>query len=259
LRPGLARADTARTFAIRAARKGSPLDQFPVIDASWQTRAEPGAIAGFLALDQVSNPPQHDGINELASALEAELRERFAGQDRAAIQETPPHPAYAAFYKRFGQRYHVGMQLDSVARKGKSLPRVAALVEAMFIAELRNGILTAGHDWQALTPPVMLGVGTGAETFTKANGETTSIKDGDLYTADAHGVLSAIISGPSALARIGPDTTNVLFVVYAPAGVEPSRVEAHLDELEANVRLISPAAIITGRTLVVAGNSGSLV
>jgi DNA/RNA-binding domain of Phe-tRNA-synthetase-like protein len=235
------------------------LDQLPVIDASWAARAEPGAITGFLALDRVSNPTQHEGINQLASTLEANLRERFAGQDRAAIQETPPHPAYAAFYKRFGQRYHVGMQLDSVARKGKSLPRVAALVEAMFIAELRNGILTAGHDWQALTPPVTLGVGSGAETFTKANGETTAVKDGDLYTADATGVLSAIISGPSALARITPDTTSVLFVVYAPPGVEPSLVEAHLDDLEANVRLISPGAITSGRIVVVAGNSGNPV
>lgn len=235
------------------------MDQFPVINASWTARAEPGAIAGFLGLDQVSNPAQHDGINQLASTLEADLRDRFAGQDRAAIQETPPHPAYAAFYKRFGQRYHVGMQLDSVARKGKSLPRVAALVEAMFIAELRNGILTAGHDWGAVTPPVTLGVGSGAESFTKANGESTTVKDGDLYTADATGVLSAIISGPSALARITPETTSVLFVVYAPPGVEPALVEAHLDELEANVRLISPAAITTGRTLVVAGNPGDLV
>lgn len=231
------------------------MDHLVVLDPSWTARAEPGAIAGFLALDQVSNPPQHDGINQMATTLEAELRERFAGQDRAAIQSTPPHPAYAAFYKRFGQRYHVGMQLDSVARKGKPLPRVAALVEAMFIAELRNGILTAGHDRQALSLPVRLGVGSGAETFTKANGETTTVKDGDLYTEDATGVLSAIISGPSALARITPETTSVLFVVYAPPGVERSRVDAHLDDLETNVRLISPGAIAAGRFVVVAGNS----
>jgi hypothetical protein len=33
-----------------------------------------------------------------------------------------------------------------VALKGKAIPRQAALVEAMFMAELENLILTAGHD-----------------------------------------------------------------------------------------------------------------
>ena len=54
--------------------------------------------------------------------------------------------AYAAYYERFNKTYHVQLQLESVALKGKSIPRVSALVEAMFMAELENLLLTAGHD-----------------------------------------------------------------------------------------------------------------
>ncbi len=227
---------------------------FLIGDRTW-TDAEPGTMSAVLAMRDVSNPSHHDGINKLADDLESELRARSMGHDRAAIQATPPIPAYTAFYKRFGQRYHVGLQLESVALKGKSLPRVAALVEAMFIAELRHGILTAGHDLDALTPPVTIAVGTGVEAFTMANGEPATVKPGDVYTAATEGVLSSIIAGPATLARIGPATTAVLFVVYALPGVERARVDAHLDEIEANIRLIAPKAITIDRVVATAGSA----
>ena len=225
-----------------------------IVDPSWRS-AQPGMVAGVLALRDVRNPERHDAINQLAAELETELRSRFAGQDRGTIQTTPPFPAYAAYYKRFGQRYHVGLQLESVALKGKSLPRVAALVEAMFIAELRHGILTAGHDLDALTLPVRLGVGSGEETFTKPNGETATVKAGDSYTATADGVLSAIITGPSSVGRISATTTAALFVAYAPPGVDPVQVETHLAAIEANARLIAPQTVTDAHVVIVAPGS----
>lgn len=228
------------------------MSEFLIPHPTWRT-AEPGTIAGLLAMRGVANPRHHAAIDQLASKLEDELRARFAGRDRAAIQATPPPPAYAAYYRRFGQRYHVGMQLESVALKGKALPRVAALVEAMFIAELRHGILTAGHDLDAVTLPITLGVGSGAESFTTPKGETATVKAGDVFSASVDGVLSAIITGPSALARITDTTRAALFVVYAPPGVPSDLVEAHLDEIEANVRLIAPEAATAGRLVTVAG------
>jgi DNA/RNA-binding domain of Phe-tRNA-synthetase-like protein len=222
-----------------------------VIDPSWR-EAHPGATVGLIALRGVSNPATHDGLNDLAGALETEVRSRLGTVDRETIRAMPPLPAYAAYYKRWGQRYHVAMQLESVAQKGKALPRVAALVEAMFIAELRNLLLTAGHDLDALELPVRLTVGSG-ESFIAPNGQETSVKAGDMFIADAGGrVLSAIITGPSAVARIGPETTAVLFYTYAPPGIESSLVDAHLDDIERNVRLIAPEAEVFAREIVTA-------
>src|SRR5215208_5297622 len=93
------------------------------VDPGWR-EAHPGASVGLIAMRGVANPASNDYLSDLAAELEA-------------IRAIPPLPAYAAYYKRWGQRYHVAMQLEAVAQKGKALPRVAALVEAMFIAELR--------------------------------------------------------------------------------------------------------------------------
>src|SRR5215208_6202141 len=132
----------------------------------------------------VSNPANNDNLSDLAAALETEVRSRFGTADRDAIRAIPPLPAYAAYYKRWGQRYHVAMQLESVAQKGKALPRVVALVEAMFIAELRNLLLTAGHDLDALELPVRLTTGND-DLFTAPNGQETTVKAGDMVIVDA--------------------------------------------------------------------------
>ena len=221
------------------------------VDPNW-CEAHPGASVGLIAMRGVANPASNESLNDLASVLECEVRSRLETADRETIRAIPPLPACAAYYKRWGQRYHVAMQLESVAQKGKALPRVAALVEAMFIAELSNLLLTAGHDLDALELPIHLTVGTG-ESFTAPNSQKTTVKAGDMVIADARGrVLSAVITGPSDFARIGPETTAALFYSYAPPGVDSILVHAHLNEIERNVRLISPEAEIAGREIVTA-------
>ena len=221
------------------------------VDPAWR-ETHPGASVGFIAVRGASNPATHDRLNDLAAALESDLRSRLGTIDRETIRAIPPIPSYAAYYKRWGQRYHVAMQLESVAQKGRTVPRVAALVEAMFIAELHSLLLTAGHDLNAVILPVQLGVGAG-EAFTGPNGKAMTVKDGDMLIADAAGrVLSAIITGPSDCARIGPETTAALFYTYAPPGVDPELVSTHLDEIERNIRVISPEAEVVGREIVTA-------
>lgn len=222
------------------------------VDPAWR-EAHPGAAVGVLAMRGVRNPASHDGLNALAGELERDLRERFGRAEREEVRATPPLPAYAAYYKRWGQRYHVCMQLESVAQKGKSVPRVAALVEAMFIAELRHLLLTAGHDLDQIELPVRLAAGNG-ETFTSPAGKAMTVKAGDMFITDGQGrVLSAIITGPSDVARIGPDTTSVLMYAYAPPGIEERLLGAHLDEIERNIRLVAPEAETIGREIVVVG------
>lgn len=221
------------------------------VDPSWRD-GHPGATVGMIAFRGVSNPSTHDGLNAVAAALEEEKRSRLGAADRETLRATPPLPAYAAYYKRWGQRYHVARQLESVAQKDKPLPRVAALVEAMFIAELRDLLLTAGHDLDVLELPVRLSAGTG-EPYLAPNSKDLTVKPGDMFIADARGrVLSAIITGPSDFARIGPDTKAALFYAYAPPGVDPSLVSAHLDEIERGVRLISPDTEVVSQEIVTA-------
>ncbi|HEX5499365.1 MAG TPA: hypothetical protein VFX03_09065 [Thermomicrobiales bacterium] len=227
------------------------MDELLLPDASWSA-APTGASVGAIALAGAANPAGDATIAALADRLEADLRARYGGLDRAALLATAPYAAYAAWYRRFGQRYHVALQLESIVKKGKGIPRVAALVEAMFLAELDHGILTAGHDGDAVALPFRAGVGSGAESYRGPGGSETAVKAGDLFAADAGGVLSAIVTGPSDRARIGPATTAALYVAYAPPGVSAATIDAHLDAIAAIVRAVSPAATVAGRNVVTA-------
>jgi DNA/RNA-binding domain of Phe-tRNA-synthetase-like protein len=215
-----------------------------VVTDEWR-RAHPGAAVGVLALREASNtsdPAARAPLDARADAVERTLRADLAGKSRAEIAARPPLPAYTAYYRRFGNTYHVQAQIESIALKGRSIPRVGALVEAMFIAELELGLLTAGHDLDALMLPARLSSATGSETFTTMSGKEATLKAGDMFIADGEGIMSDIIYGPDGRTRIAPETTAALYTVYGPPGVGAAAVEAHLRAIEANVRLVSPGA-----------------
>jgi DNA/RNA-binding domain of Phe-tRNA-synthetase-like protein len=214
-----------------------------IVSHAWQT-TYPGASQGVLVMRNVANPEHHPGLEQRKAELEEQLRARFAGSNKAALAALPSVQPYVAYYGQFKKTYHVLLQLESVARKGKPLPRVAALVEAMFMAELKNQLLTAGHDLDSLREPLRLDVARGDERYTLLNGKEETLKAGDMFIADAESVTSSILYGPDRRTRITPDTRNVLFTVYAPPGIESSTVHQHLDDIRAYVMLIAPEATV---------------
>jgi len=211
------------------------------VSEAWKT-AYPGAAVGVLAMRSVVNPEGHAALDKRKEELENQLRSRFSGYDRATLKTLPTLQAYDAYYKRYKKTYHVQLQLESVVFKGKSLPRVAALVEAMFMAELKNLLLTAGHDLEAVQRPVRLDVAEGNERYIRLNGEEQELKPGDMMIADAQGIISCVLYGPDHRTRITPETRQVLFTVYAPPGVGEQAMYDHLRDIQANVLLVAPQA-----------------
>jgi DNA/RNA-binding domain of Phe-tRNA-synthetase-like protein len=63
-----------------------------------------------------------------------------------------------------------------------------------------------------------------------------------MYIADRQGVISDIIYGPDERTQIRPETQSVLFTVYAVPGIKKEQTEAHLRDIEQNVRSIAPQA-----------------
>lgn len=213
---------------------------FKVSDA-WKA-AYPTAHAGVLVMYDVTNPPYHAGLEEIKQQLQDQLRARFAGQERSAIAAFPVIQAYNAYYKPFKKSYHVQLQLESIVFKGKSLPSVAALVEAMFMAEIKNLLLTAGHDLDTLQLPITLDVATGQETYTLLRGQAQTAKAGDMLMADQAGVISSILYGPDQRTAITANTRRVLFAVYAPPSIAVAEVQHHLEDIRQYVWCVSPAA-----------------
>ena len=226
---------------------------FNVTDA-WKV-TYPEAHAGILVMQAANNPATHPELERLKRGLESQLRVQFAGRDRKALETFTTIPAYTTYYKPFKKTYHVQAQLESIVFKGKSIPSVAALVEAMFMAEIKNLLLTAGHDFDLLQLPLTLGVARGSERYTLLRGEEQTLKAGDMLMADQAGVISSIIYGPDQRTQISAETRNVLFAVYAPAGIEATIVQAHLQDIRNYVLIVSPDATV--QTLQVFGARSS--
>jgi DNA/RNA-binding domain of Phe-tRNA-synthetase-like protein len=212
-----------------------------IASEAWRA-AYPGASVGILAMRGVANPEYHEALDRRKADLEQELRARFGGYDRVVLRAVPVLEAYHAYYKRFKKTYHVQLQLESVTLKGRSIPGGAALVEAMFMAELEHLLLTAGHDLAVVEAPITVEVAGGTEHYLRLNGQEQTLKAGDMYIADARGVLSSVLYGPDHRTRITPETREVLFTTYAPPGIGTGDVHRHLEALRGNVRLITPGA-----------------
>ncbi len=202
----------------------------------------PGAVAGVLAMGNVINPKQSAALQREKERLQDQLISDYAGQDRKSLRRHPILKAYHDYYRVFKKTYHVQLQLESVVWKKKRIPSIAALVEAMFMAELKNLLLTAGHDLKRLTSPIQLDTATGSEEYVRINGTAQRLKPGDMYIADRDGVLSSVLYGPDRRSRIQPDTREVIFTVYAPPGIGEDPVSSHLEDLQFYVASTSPDA-----------------
>jgi DNA/RNA-binding domain of Phe-tRNA-synthetase-like protein len=213
------------------------------ISEEWRN-AYPDAHAGFLSMQGVHNPTNHPDLEGQKRKLERELRVALAGPDPKTLETHAVLQAYASYYKKFGKTYHVRAQLESIVFKGKSLPNVAALVEAMFMAEVKNLILTAGHDFDRLRTLVTVSVAHGSESYTLLKGQEQVLKSGDMYMADEGGVISSIVYGPDQRTQITAQTRSVLFAAYAPAGIEASVVLGHLQDIRDYVLIVSPDATV---------------
>jgi len=215
---------------------------FDVTDI-WRT-TYPDAHAGILVIRNVHNPSAHSELESRKKELETQLRTQYSGQARKGIEAIPAITAYNAYYKQFKKTYHVQAQLESILFKDRSIPSVAALVEAMFMAEIKNLLLTAGHDLDKLQLPVTLSIAKGDENYTLLRGQEQALKAGDMFMADQTGVISSIIYGPDQRTQITAATRNVLFAVYAPAGISPEAVQAHLQDIRDFVFIVSPDATV---------------
>jgi len=208
----------------------------------WKSRY-PGAVVGVLVIRGAENPAGHTALDAQAARIESELREKYSGAGKQALKANPVIAAYESYYKTFRKTYHVIAQLESVIWKDRGIPSVSAMVRAMFMAELSNMLLTAGHDLGKVAFPLRLDVGAEGESYVGLGGGERPVKDGDMRISDASGIISSIIGGPDQRTSISPQTTDLLFTVYAPPGIGEALVISHLQEIERFVKMAAPRAV----------------
>ena len=212
--------------------------------------AHPGATIGLLEISGIENTHSSSRLDERKLETEARLRERYQGFTRQDFLALPVMLAYETYYKRFNKTYHVQLQVESIVLKGKNLPAVSPLVDANFIAEVETFILTAGHDVTKLHGSISIDVSREGEYMTQMNGASKAIRAGDMVMRDAGGICCSIIYGQDNRSPISRETSRVLYVAYAPAGVPAELIDTQLRRIEENVRLFSQTAVVEQRQLL---------
>ncbi len=197
---------------------------------------------GILFMEKVQNESSEDWLMFKRHELENTIRSQYTQKSRGELKALHPMDIYISYYKKFGYTYHVLPQLESVI-KGKPIPGGAPLVEAMFMAELKNTLLTAGHDYDKIKVPVSVKISTGSESFTTLSGHNVTTIPNDIMIMDQEAVMSSILRGPDQRTAITAHTSRVLYTVYAPSGVEEQLVYEHLSDIEAYVRIVSETSI----------------
>jgi DNA/RNA-binding domain of Phe-tRNA-synthetase-like protein len=198
----------------------------------------PKASIGILVLENLKNVHKNPSLDARVEQLISDLILQFP--DRDLIKKHPVIEAYTRYYKKYKKSYHVLGQLESALFENRPLPSGSALISTMFAAELKNMLLTAIHDLDAVHPPVEIDVSTGNEIYTLLRGTEQRLKHGDMITLDAEGVLSSVIYGPDRRTIVTSTTSRVIFVVYAPEGIEKDRIDQHFEDIKSLIQSFSP-------------------
>jgi DNA/RNA-binding domain of Phe-tRNA-synthetase-like protein len=215
------------------------------IDPSWPQ----GARMGLLEARGLPPLASHPALEARRALLEDQLRETYAGRDRQALKALPVMAVFAAHFKPHGQTYHVLRQLESVALKARPIPSQLCAVTALFMAELAHGLVAAGHDLDRLAPPLTLARSQGGESYRGFGDRAITLPAGDLTLRHRDGILSSVLQGPDGATPIGPETRDVLYTHYAPAGIDPAVLQAQLDDLAGHLRSYAPEAALETRII----------
>ncbi len=218
------------------------MDQPEIIVTQTWYQEYPGAHIGLLLVRKVDNSTPSNPLEAFKKSLAVQLRQRYQGWDRAALLELPELSAYRAYYRRFGNTYHVQLQLESVIFSGKPLPSISPLVDACFAAELDTLLLTASHDADKLVWPVTIDIAQGDEQLIQLSGAEKTVKARDMLMRDSQSAVCTVTYGPDRRTAITPDTSRALYVAYVPPGIPAESVSIHLDKIRDNVLLFAPQA-----------------
>jgi len=211
------------------------------VDPSWRD-CFPGARVGFLEARKLPTLARHPALDEACRELECELRAKFAGMDRKQLRELPVMRAFDAHFRPFGKTYHVLLQLESVVAKGRPIAHRLCAVTALFMAELRHGLVAAGHDLKHLKPPFTMAASRGGESYRGFGDSLITLPAKDMLLQGERGILSSVLYGPEQQSPIAASTTDVLYTIYSPTDAPEAILEMQLQDLGSYLRLYAPDA-----------------
>lgn len=203
----------------------------------------PGTLVGLMCVSGLDTPPDPAAWNDLKEAELTEFRAAWPDYDRKRAVMSPPLSGYAAYYKQFKKTYQVLLQMESVLLKGRGVRAASPAIEAMFLAEVKQGILASGHDLDSFTNgEYMVDLARGGEELTIVSGERRILKSNDLYLTSRGKILSSVLEGQDYGTRLTETSRNALYCVYAVGGTDAALVGRFFKTLGVYISTALPQA-----------------
>jgi len=173
-------------------------------------------------------------FNQEIIDLKKELEERIR-KDYKNTENLPNVIKYNEFYKKFDSKVPMEFQIKSII-DNKEIPMFNPVVTCMFMAELKNIILTAGHDLDKLGDKIEVLRSKGTEEYTKINGKIQKLKHYDIFANDGISIISSVLYGPDSRTKITKETKNFLFMCYS-FGLNDEEIRNHLNDMAGYLKL----------------------
>lgn len=199
----------------------------------------PNAVFGIMAAQEVNAAADRSRMDILKNTEIDRIKAEHKGYERKNAINSEPIRHYAAYYKKFKKTYPVLLQLESILLKNKEIPNIGIPIEVMFLAEVNNQLLTAGHDLNQIDGDITINIASGTENYRDISGKDRQLVENDLFLSDKRGILSSVLNGPDYRTRITDTTQNALYFVYGVDGVTKQQIRNHLE----NIRCYLAAAI----------------
>lgn len=200
----------------------------------------PESSIGILLMKNINNTDKDNILDRVKKESEGQIRNKYSDLSRDEVMKDETFSAYREYYKKFKKTYHLLLQLESIAKKGKSFPDVNPLVDSCFLAEMNTFVLTAAHDADLLDNHIVFDVSSENDNFTQINGMEIILKPDDIIMKSSNKNVCSIIYGQDSSTAISRGTVNVLYVSYAPGGVKEDNVYSNLNYIRNLIVQISP-------------------
>ena len=188
----------------------------------------PDSIFGNLIIRDVPNRKRNEFLEERKRTLEREIKEKYAEVDKDVIIHY-----YNTYFKLWKKSYPIEYQIKTV-KSGGRFPQVSVIVDCMFIAELKNRILTSGHDLDEIKGDLTFDISQGGEQYLKIDGRKQELKKNDIVLKDNEGILASILYGPARRTSISQKTKNSLFFAWCPYTMDENIILRHLNDIIQN-------------------------
>lgn len=177
-------------------------------------------------------------IIDLKRKLESKIRDDYKNPENLerAIK-------YNSFYKKFDSKVPMEFQIKSILNN-KEITMAHPALTCMFMAELKNIILTAGHDLAKLGNTIEVLRSNGTEEYAKINEKMQKLKNDDIFATDGIGIISSVLYGPDSRTKITEKTKHCLFMCYS-FGLNNEEIESHMNDILSYLRILAKDSLDT--------------